>query len=195
MKYRSKKYRAIIETARSLFWKYGFKKVTVEEVCEKAGVSKMTFYRYFSNKTDLAKSVYEQVVNEGMQKFRKIIHDENTGALEKMEQILLLKSEGTHEISKEFLDDFYNNPELGLSGFIEEKSREAWSEIVKDFRLAQKKGWFRKDFKPEGMLLMVNKLSEIIKEPQMLHLYGNPQDLIMELARFFTYGIMQVKDH
>jgi AcrR family transcriptional regulator len=195
MKYRSKKYRAILETARLLFWKYGFKKVTVEEVCEKAGVSKMTFYRYFSNKTDLAMAVYEQVVDEGIQKFRKILHDENTGALEKIEQILLVKSEGTHDISKEFLEDFYANPGLGLSAFIDEKNRKVWNEIVKDFRLAQKKGWFRKDFKPEAMFLMVNKLSELINERQMLHLYGNPQDLIMELARFFTYGIMPVKDH
>jgi AcrR family transcriptional regulator len=195
MKYRSKKYRAILETARLLFWKYGFKKVTVEEVCEKATVSKMTFYRYFNNKTELAKAVYEQVVDEGMQKFRKIMHDENTGALEKMEQILMIKSEGTHELSKEFLDDFYNNPELGLSGFIEEKSRKAWNEMVKDFKLAQKKGWFRKDFKPEGLILMVSKLSELVKEPDMLQLYGNPHDLIMEFARFFTYGIMPAKDH
>jgi AcrR family transcriptional regulator len=195
MKYRSKKYRAILETARLLFWKYGFKKVTVEEVCEKANASKMTFYRYFNNKTDLAKAVYEQVIEDGIKKFRRILHDENTGALEKIEQILKLKSDGTHEISKEFLEDFYNNPELGLSGFIEEKSREAWSEIVKDFRIAQKKGWFRKDFKPEGMLLIVNKLSELIKDPDIIQLYGNPQDLIMELARFFTFGVMPVKDH
>ena len=46
----------ILNTARQLFWKHGIRRVSVEEVCREAGVSKMTFYRSFPNKIELAKA-------------------------------------------------------------------------------------------------------------------------------------------
>ena len=184
------RYRQILETARNLFWKHGLKRVTVEEICSEAGVSKMTFYKFFPNKIELAKTVYTIEIDRGIEKFREIMSNNDTPALEKMEQMMLLKSEGTLNISREFLNDFYSNPELGLSGWVEKKSREAWQEMIGDFKEAQSKGWFRADFKPEGFLYMVKTFSEMVTDENLLRLYGTPQEAIMELSRFFTYGIM-----
>ena len=184
------RYMQIIETSRKLFWKHGLKRVTVEEICREAGVSKMTFYKFFPNKVELAKSIYTREIDIGMRKFREIMSNENTSAQEKMEQMLMMKMEGTNDISMEFLGDFYSNPELGLSKWVEEKSIEAWKEMIEDFRDAQKKGWFRGDFKPEGFLLIVNKFSEMVTDENLLRLYRTPQEAIMEFSRFFTFGIM-----
>lgn len=41
-------------TAKELFWKHGVKRVSIAEICEKAGVSRKTFYKHYDNKTDLA---------------------------------------------------------------------------------------------------------------------------------------------
>ena len=193
MKSRSKKYQALINTSRELFWKFGFKKISVEEICEKSGVSKMTFYRYFSNKTELAKAVFDNATEEGLIRFRNIMRNDNTSGLEKMELMLAMKMEGTNDLSREFLEDFYTSPELGLSQYVADKSMQVWKQIIKDFETAQQKGWFRQDFKPEGLLIMLNKLSETIQDPQMLQIYGNPQALLMELTKFFTFGILPRK--
>jgi AcrR family transcriptional regulator len=32
--------------ARELFWKHGFKKVTIDEICKKANVSRKTYYTF-----------------------------------------------------------------------------------------------------------------------------------------------------
>ena len=180
----------ILQTARSLFWKHGLKRVSVEEICQKAGVSKMTFYRYFPNKIELARAVYDNEVDEGIRKFKAIMKNENTTPLQKMEEILLLKLEGTHDISREFLQDFYSNPELGLSAHVAEKTKTSWHEIIKDFKAAQEKGWFRKDFRPEAFLAMAYKSAELVADEELLQLYDTPQNMVMELARFYTYGIM-----
>ena len=190
VKRKGRKYEALMDKAHELFWKHGLRRVTVEEICREAGVSKMTFYRYFPDKKELAKEVYGRVVDEGIVKFREILNEPESSAVEKMEKILMLKLEGTSDISREFLADFYRNPETGLSDWVEEKSRQAWMEILDDFRTAQKRGWFRKDFNPEGWLLMAGKLSELVSDEKLADLYGTPQEMIMELARFFTYGIM-----
>lgn len=194
MKKISRKYLALMEVARELFWKHGFKRVSVEEICHKSLVSKMTFYRYFPSKTDIAKAVYEQVADEGVSKFKEIMADESTSPEEKMQQMLQMKLEGTNEISREFLKDFYSNPELGLSSFVAEKSMMGWNEIINDFRWAQEKGWLRKDFKPELFLTVTSKTSEMITDENLLKMYSSPQELIMELSRLFTYGIMPVSE-
>lgn len=45
----------IIETARKLFHKFGFKKVSMDEIAKEAGVTKRTIYTYFPSKEDLLK--------------------------------------------------------------------------------------------------------------------------------------------
>lgn len=190
MNKKSRKYLAILESARELFWKHGVKRVSVEEICHKALVSKMTFYRYFDNKTELAKAVYDQVVDEGIAKFKQIMSDKETTPVEKMQQILQMKMEGTNDLSSEFLQDFYSKPEDGLPAYVEEKTRQVWKEVIKDFKIAQYKGWFRKDFKPEAFFVVSAKLSELLSDPTMLQMYATPQELVIELAKLFTFGII-----
>lgn len=185
-----KKVKALMDTARDLFWKHGLKRVTVEEICEKAGVSKMTFYRHFDNKTDLAKAVYIKVVEESRLQFKSIFTDESTTTAKKLELMVKLKLDGTHEISREFLNDFYSSPELGMAEFVTNISTRVWDEMVTDFKNAQEEGWFRNDFKPEAFFIMSQKLSELVNNDNFQHLFSTPQEMIMEMTRIFTYGIM-----
>lgn len=191
---RSKRYSAIMLTARELFWKYGFKRVSVEEICEKSGVSKMTFYRFFPNKLELAKAVFDEVINSGLVAFRNIIDTSKFSTAQKVQMILSLKMNGTYDISQEFLQDFYNNPELGLKDHIEKRTKSVWLEVIEDFKKAQKKKIFRKDFKPELLFYISQKFQELVNDKSMLALYDNPQALIMDVANLMIYGIAPRED-
>ena len=122
---KNKKYNVLVGTARELFWKHGFRRVSIEEICKKSGVSKMTFYKYFPNKLELAKTVFNLVINEGMQKWDELIQAPMDGA-EKIKKLVMMKSEGTHDISREFMQDFYTNAEPELNAFVEKRIREMW---------------------------------------------------------------------
>lgn len=188
----NKKYSAIMQTSRELFWKHGFRRVTIEEICREAKTSKMTFYRFFPNKLELARAVFDSVADEGLMKLRKILKEESSPS-GKMQKILELKLEGTNNISEEFLNDFYNNPELGLTSYIEERSKALWLETIELFREGQADGWIRKEMKVEFMFLFMQKATPMITDKEMLKLYSSPQELIMELANMFVYGISPVK--
>jgi AcrR family transcriptional regulator len=185
---KSKKYGDITAAARELFWKHGFRRISVEEICLQARVSKMTFYRFFPNKTALAKTVFDAVLDEGVMRFKSILAADTT-ASDKLSSMLLMKLEGTHDISREFLQDFYGKAEPGLSAYIEEKKRSSWHEIAEGIRFAQEKGIFRSDFKPEFFLYLSEKVSEMVTNENMLKLYNNPRDLVLEMVRILTYGI------
>jgi len=185
---KSKKQIELLKIARELFWKHGFKRVSIEEVCLRAQVSKMTFYRFYSNKIELAKAVYDEEVNKGLNAFKAILA-ENLEPAEQIRKILFLKLKGTNDISQEFIKDFYDSPELGLKSYIEEKTRLIWNEILDYFVQAQQKGLFRKDFKPAFFLNLSSHLTGMLSDENLQKLYDTPQELIIEIANFCIYGI------
>jgi AcrR family transcriptional regulator len=185
---RNKKYGEILAAARDLFWKHGFRRVSVKEICERAGVSKMTYYKHFPNKIELAKMVFDNEVKDGIEKFHNLMGEE-IPAPEKIEKMILMKAEGTNNISQEFMEDFYLGSEPELKNFVAEKTRESWESLLKDWKIAQRKGVFRDDFKPELLLQISFKMVELLKDKNLLQLYGSTQELILEFSRFFAYGI------
>src|SRR6266567_1498838 len=44
----------LIESGITLIWRHGFAGVSVDQVCESAGVKKGSFYHFFESKEDLA---------------------------------------------------------------------------------------------------------------------------------------------
>jgi AcrR family transcriptional regulator len=185
---RSDKQVSILTSARELFWKYGFRKVSVEEICLEAGVSKMTFYRHFPNKTELAKRMFDQIYEDGNRKFMEII-DEKSTPEDKLHKILMLKFNETNNVSREFLQDFYSNRESELSEYVNNLIKEAWQKVLDAFRKAQADGTFRADFKPEVMLLMSDYFISMVNDPAISALYDSTQELLMEISKLFVYGI------
>jgi AcrR family transcriptional regulator len=184
------KFQAILLKAKDLFWKFGLRKVSVEDICQAAEVSKMTFYRFFPNKIELAKVVFDKAVREGKQKFLDILA--GPGDIpEKIAGMVNLKLNSTNDISPEFLMDLYKNPDSGLREHVEKASAESWHEVIRYFRLGQRKGIFRKDIKPEFLLYFSRKIGEMVTDENLIRLYGSPQNLIRELTHFFVYGVTE----
>jgi AcrR family transcriptional regulator len=189
----NKKHQALIVAGRDLFWKHGFRRVSIDEVCKLAGASKMTFYRYFPDKQALAKTVFDREVDKGTAMFREIMASD-TSASEKLEAMLKMKADSVNDISKEFLNDFYAGKGSGLQEYIARKTASVWEEILDDFRQAQKRGIFRSDFKPEILLYISQQIPGFINDPYLVGICGSPQDVVMEIARFFTYGIAPINN-
>lgn len=59
----------IIEVSRKLFEKYGYKKVSMDEIAKEAGVTRKTLYSYFKNKEEILK----YFLNEEIQNMKAIV--------------------------------------------------------------------------------------------------------------------------
>lgn len=188
----NQKYNQIITTSKELFWKYGIKRVTVEEICREAGVSKMTFYKHFKNKNDLVKRIINHILGKAMAKYRDIMEKE-IPFTEKARQSIALKMEQTEEMSNEFFEDYFLHADPELSNYLNNKVVESIDIIMKDYIQAQKKGEIRADIRPEFILYFLNHMTEMAKDEQLLALYKNPGDLVRELINFFFYGIIERK--
>ena len=65
------KHKEITKAAKELFNKYGFKKVSVDEIAQKAGVTKKTVYSYFGSKEE----ILQECIKEELEGMKKIIED------------------------------------------------------------------------------------------------------------------------
>jgi len=184
----SPKYKDLIQTATDLFWKHGIKKVSIEEICKEAEVSKMTFYRFFPNKTELAKTIITNWFDESVAKYRDLM-GQNISFEEKVKQQVLAKFVGTQNISRELIKDIYTDKKLGLLDYWQARTTEFTKEVLKDFAHAQEMGWMRKDINLDFILYFNSKMVEMTYDPNLISMYKNTQDLIMEITNLFFYGI------
>jgi AcrR family transcriptional regulator len=193
MEKQSEKFQAITTAAKSLFWKHGIRRVTIDEICQDAGVSKMTCYKYFSNKTAIAKYLIEELFEAGIKAYKEI-YSSKIPYEEKVKKLIDLKMSNAHEMSQELLDDIYKYQDEELAETIENIKKRMIGIYLDDIHEAQKEGEIRTDIKPEFMLYFLNNLTEMVTDQKLIGLYPNPEQMIIEVMSFFFYGIMPRKN-
>lgn len=179
----------ILEAGEALFMRHGVSRVTVEEICRAAGVSKVTFYRSFPNKVRLALEILRNQIDEAEARYCRI-RDQAIPFEQKAREIIRMKLEYSREMSSEMLADIWSNPDPEIAAFIKQKAEENLRTYLRDFTDAQEKGEIRRDIKPEFLFYFLNHMLEMLEDERLLSLYETPQELTRELVSFFFYAIL-----
>lgn len=187
----NKKYQAVLKSARDLFWKHGFRRVTIEEICRVSNTSKMTFYKFFPNKLELAKRILDITIEKSISKFISI-RDNDMTAGEKMAEIMKLKFEGSTDISDEFIRDLYQNPESELAVYMGLKSKEMFEQLRVFYQAGKDRGWLRKDLNIDFIMSFSIKAVEVISSGEFSKFFNSSQEMIMEITSLFVYGMTPV---
>lgn len=169
--------------------RYGIKKVTVEEICTTAGVSKMTFYKHFKNKIEVALFILNQTFEEGVRRYKKIMNEDVPYA-EKARQLIRLKLESTEDVSREMTKDILDSPIPEVAEMMRKISEENFNLFLNDMISAQKKGEIRGDINPYFIMSILGKLQEMALDEQFSSMYTSTQALSSEILNFFFYGII-----
>jgi AcrR family transcriptional regulator len=183
--------RQIIDSGKILFSKFGYRRVTIEEICRVAGVSKMTYYRFFENKIELVRFILTEMSEEGRQAYRDIMAME-VPFEEKVRRTIRMKEESAAKFSDELLRDVYEDREGELVTVIEKMTVDFLGEVMSDYRNAQEKGHVRKDLNLKIIPYFLNQINNMVKDPALLDIYqGNMKAIMKELTNLFFYGIME----
>lgn len=186
---KSKKLQQITKTAHTLFMSHGIKRVTIEEICRTATVSKMTFYKYFDNKNDLAISVLDSIFTKAEKHYSNIMAQDASFS-EKVKDIIKLKLEASKDVSTEMLQDLWNNPVPEVADYMKKKTQLSLKLFLDDMIAAQNKGEIRQDINPHFILYFIGKMQEIATDEKIIHMYETVQDFTSEIINLFFYGIL-----
>lgn len=187
-KIQSPKFNQLMKTAEDLFMRYGIRRVSIEEICKTANVSKMTFYKFFRNKNDLALQLIINMLDEGQVEFNDII-SRDLPFSEKIELFIQFKLKYGKRFSKEFYQDFIGYTQE-IHDFVLERSQQGIQQMKDLFREAQQKGELKKDLNLEFLSFMLDHLLELREDPRLLSIFPNMYELTRDWLNLFFYGVM-----
>lgn len=187
-KIQSPKFNQLMKTAEDLFMRYGIRRVSIEEICKTANVSKMTFYKFFRNKNDLALQLIINMLDEGQVEFDDII-SRDLPFSEKIELFIQFKLNYGKRFSKEFYQDFIGYTQE-IHDFVLERSQQGIQQMKDLFREAQQKGELKKDLNLEFLSFMLDHLLELREDPRLLSIFPNMYELTRDWLNLFFYGVM-----
>ncbi|MDD3321018.1 MAG: TetR/AcrR family transcriptional regulator [Paludibacter sp.] len=178
--------------AKDLFWKYGFKKVTIEEICKKANVSRKTFYTLYENKSALVIFLLKEMTDEMMMTYNDIIESQNSFS-EKLEKMLLLKSESSNQFSMEFVADFFHPDSEDILAYYSQIMQESLSLTTKFFLNAQQKGEMNPELDINFVMAMMQKISEVCSTPEMMSMFKDAETMTRQISQLLIFGVMPPK--
>ncbi len=170
----------ILQSAKELFAKKGYKNTSVEEIVQQAGISKGGFYFYFKSKSELMKELIEQMAQRTKDIMRKWLQKE-TSAEEAIKGHIM-----------EFLRECYSERHIAYIFFFEllcgeEEFRKLHKKHMEEIRglLTQmiKRGYERKEFLCGSVETLTNLIVGYIKLIYMEELLLKDKPLEEILAR------------
>ena len=177
---RTQKRTQIIQTAERLLSRFGAKRITVEEICREAGVCKMTFYKYFSNKVELVRNIRDDWVEEGFRKFDEI-NAMDIPFPEKINLMTRWKVEFTSRVNTEFIREL-----VSIDDVMERAKRRFLGNITD----AQKLGEIRSDIDPRFLWIVTEKLYELVKEGSWKSVFTEFSQFQEQLRTLIFFGLL-----
>ncbi|OFW48846.1 MAG: hypothetical protein A2163_04490, partial [Actinobacteria bacterium RBG_13_35_12] len=114
---RQQKKDSILKAAKELFNQYGYNKVTIAEIAQKASVSQVSIYNFFKSKENLKKVLLKKLVNDSFLGIKQIMGSQVS---------IKIKFEKLFSFKINFLKDLINHfrPKYIESNIHEEKAAE-----------------------------------------------------------------------
>jgi AcrR family transcriptional regulator len=191
---RGKSSKAILLSAKKLIWKYGISRVTVEEICKEAGVSKMTFYRNFENKFEVAKIVLVEFTELSYQNFARIFN-QKIPFPDILSQFLALKREQAKAVSLEFIKDLYtqNDFNKSLLGLLEASQKKMMGIVIHSMEEAKKDGSIREEISVPFILYMFDKVGHMVEDENLISLFKDSEEMTIVITNFLFKGFLSDK--
>ena len=140
--------KGILERVQCLYFKYGIKSVTMDDVAHELRISKKTLYEHFKDKADLVEKVFVHFHNKHEQK----ICDIQNQSINAIEQLLEI-----NRIIKELLKEYNPSVDYDLKKYYpalyqninEEEGERLFSLILENVKQGKKENIYRKEINEE----------------------------------------------
>lgn len=190
---KGKKKESIRRASMDLFKTFGFRKVSINDIASKAGVSPATIYNHFGSKEELVRDVVKRLMLDTMERYWAIIDSEKP-FLEKLELIIFDKTELSRQYEGELIQAVASNdPEI--QEFVESIYQQAVKRQVNFLEEGKRLGYVNSELSQEAILLYFDILRKgFLAHPELFASPEHNAELVRDLASLYLYGLMGKKD-
>jgi AcrR family transcriptional regulator len=183
-------HKKLLDATRKLIWSQGINKTTVDQICDGAGLSKMTFYRAYENKFDIVKEILDESYANLAVGYEQIF-TKSIPFIEKMMELIYYHMEVNKDISPELIRDIVKQESPQMKDYMREKM-DFYKELsLKYIIIEQKKGNFRDDVKIEFVSFFLEHINELILDERLKEIYESTDELVNQLTKMFYFGILR----
>ena len=178
------------QVATKLFYEQGWILTSVAEICRAAGVSRVTFYKYFPTKQALVKCIFEEQKNKMREDFDNLL-DTQSDLSQIITKILSMQQDSMETLySVPVLHDLHHEQDRELRDFFKEMEEEKYQYMHYFFGTLQKRKIIRDDFPVMLIDLFIQKIDEILNSASLQSNYkGREQKLFKDVLQLFMCGI------
>lgn len=186
---KEQKKESIRRAALELFQNYGFKKVSVSDIAERAGVSQVTIYNHFTNKDVLIRDVLQSYAMILVARYKSMIESDRPFQ-EKLEDIVFDKSEVVSEFQGELLRTWMQN-DPNMQAFIEDLYTNHVMPVARNFfQEGLRQGYIDRRFSLETIMYYFEIFRRgFFSSPEISEKAERNPALIKGLIELITYGL------
>lgn len=183
----------IIGTAEELFLKYGFRRVTMDDIAREMAISKKTIYQYFKDKNEIVCCVTEQYLKKENKEI-EALEAESENVIEYLVKLSKQLRKHISVVHPAAMDDLKKYFPQGWKIFTHYKQEYFLTSMIKILKKGMEEGYFRKNMNPEVLGIMRMEQIQLSFDQ---NLYPRSRfefaEVQMELLRHFISGILTEK--
>jgi AcrR family transcriptional regulator len=183
----------ILKGAKTLFRQHGFTKVSVEDICSKAGASKMSFYRHFRDKIHLALIIIEEFTSGEFFWFEQLLRAD-VPFIEKMNIVYKRRLDNAKKLGLTFLRELQEKENQEVKLLHKKISDETTRLNLQFLAQGQSLGIISPRITPKIFLFFIQKRNELIMDKELLKLCPQVDERITIVNDFFYYGMQNKPD-
>ena len=138
----------IIEKTRDLYYKYGIKSITMDDVAHEMGISKKTLYKTVKNKTELVEKVIDYEIEKRTGEFNELVKSK----LNAIEELFEVKRQINNVLEKHNPSMHYDlrkyYPDI-FKRLHDSKQDRMLKSLIKNLEKGKKEGLYRKEIDNE----------------------------------------------
>jgi AcrR family transcriptional regulator len=185
----------IIDFSDELFWKQGFRTITMDDISKNLGISKKTLYLHFKDKETLVKEVVKHRTEnqESEMQLIRLTAKDPIDEILKISNYLRILLEGMHTSLLSDIQKFYPD---AFKCYQEYKSKCMVDSIYQNMERGIQLGYYRENINLDVLCQM-----RLMQVEQAFEMYSSAshkysiQDIQIELLEHFLYGICTMKGH
>lgn len=156
----------ILNKAKELFFKWGFNKVTMDELALELGMSKKTIYNHFEGKSEILKQVVYDLKTELTAGVDRILINEDLNFVEKLTSILFFIGDKLSGVEAQFITDLRkSHPELSkeLDNYKKEAAFNRFSSLLDE---GIRNGYVREDIDKGIVVVLYASIIDWVVSPE-----------------------------
>ena len=182
------KEKILTETER-LFWKYGVRTITMDDIARRLAISKKTIYQYFTDKEDIVYQVVNYHIEHEMQECERLI-DKSMNPIEEMLLISDMMKRNADMVNPSLLMDVQRYYPKAWEVFLQYKEGRIITDIKANLQRGVEQGLYQADTDLETMARLRVELIQLGFDDCV---FPNNKDVMQtqdQLLHHFIRGIL-----